>query len=153
MKNFAQKEESELVGFSIAVLDDFIPEAGEVLRLSQLLFTDTKALPTSIRFPKNSHHTTLANLPKYWLIHQQKLPANINLLDIETTSIAQVKTEDRGLELKTFRGNEVSTHHYTLTSENSAPINVWLAVNENNTPYFFELKIDNNGLFTIKRKL
>ena len=58
MKNFAQKEESELVGFSIAVLDDFIPEAGEVLGLSQLLFTDTKALPTSIRFPKNSHHIT-----------------------------------------------------------------------------------------------
>jgi hypothetical protein len=93
-------------------------------------------------------------LPKYWLIHQQKLPANINLLDVETTSIAQMKTEDKGLELKTFRGNGVSTHHYTLTSENSAPINVWLAVNENNTPYFFELIIDNNnGLFTIKRKL
>jgi hypothetical protein len=154
MKNFAQKEESDLVSFSIAVLDDFIPEAGEVLGLSQLLFTDTKALPTNIRFPKNSHHTTLANLPKYWLIHQQKLPANINLLDVETTSIAQMKTEDKGLELKTFRGNGVSTHHYTLTSEYSAPINVWLAVNENNTPYFFELIIDNDiGLFTIKRKL
>jgi hypothetical protein len=63
-----------------------------------------------------------------------------------------MKIEDKGLEVKTLGENEVSTHHYTLTSENSAPINVWLAVNENNTPYFFELKMDNNGLFTIKRK-
>jgi hypothetical protein len=153
MKNFAQKEESELVDFSIAILDDLIPEAGQALGLSQLLLSDTKALPTSVRFPKNSHHTTLANLPKYWLIHQQKLPAKINLLDIETTSITQMKTEYIGLDVRTWSGNEVSTNHYTLTSENSTPVNIWLAVNDNNTPYFFELKIENsNGFFTIKRK-
>ena len=64
-----------------------------------------------------------------------------------------MKTENKGLVLKTFRGNQVSTNHYTLTSENSAPVNIWLAVNDNNTPYFLELKIENNnGLFTIKRK-
>ncbi|MFT7089576.1 MAG: hypothetical protein ACJAU4_001393 [Glaciecola sp.] len=153
IKNFTQQEESELVGFSIAVLDNFIPEAGEVLGLSQLVLSDTKAIPISIRFPKNSHHTTLANLPKYWSSHQQKLPAKIQLLDMETTSITQMKTESRGGEVKTLGGGEVSTHHYTLTSENSAPLNIWLAVNENQIPYFFQIKIYNkNGLFTIKRK-
>ena len=36
MNNFAQKEESELVGFSIALLDDLIPEAGQALGPSAL---------------------------------------------------------------------------------------------------------------------
>lgn len=153
IKNFAQHEENELIGFSIAILDDLIPEAGQVLGLSQLLLSDTQAIPTSVRFPKNSHHTTLANLPKYWLIHQQKLPTKINVLDIETTSITQMKTQYIGLDLKTFGGIESSTHHYTLTSENNPPVNIWLGVSENNIPYFHELKIDNNnGFFTIKRK-
>ena len=153
IKNFAEKEESELLGFSIAVLDNLIPQAGEVLGLSQLLFADTKAAPTSLRLPKNSHHTTLANLPKYWSIHQQTLPTEIRLLDIETTSITQMKTEDLGLKVKTLGGNEVSTNHYTLTSENGAPLNIWLAVDENHIPYIFELQIDNEkGPFIIKRK-
>jgi hypothetical protein len=151
IKNFAEKEESELLGFSIAVLGNFIPQAGEVLGLSQLLFADTKAVPTSIRLPKNSHHTTLANLPKYWSIHRQTLPAEIRLLDIETTSITQMKTEYLGLKVKTLGGNEVSTNHYTLTSENRAPLNIWLAVDENDIPYIFELQIDNEkGPFIIK---
>jgi hypothetical protein len=153
IKDLAQQEESDLIGFSIAVLDDFIPKASEVLGLSQLLLADTKARPTSIRVPKNLHHTTIANLPKYWSIHQQTLPAKIQLLDIETTSITQMKTEYRGLEVKTLGGDEVPTHHYTLTSENSAPLNIWLAVNENHIPYFFELKTNrNSGDFIIKRK-
>jgi hypothetical protein len=153
IQNFSQKEDSELVGFSIAVLDNFIPQAGEVLGLSQLLLSDKKAVPTGVRFPKSSHHTTLANLPKYWSIHQQELPGKINVLDIETSSITQMKTENRGSELKAFGGNEVATHHYTLSSENNPPIDVWLAVNENGIPYFFELKKDNDkGLLTIKRK-
>ena len=64
-----------------------------------------------------------------------------------------MKTEYIGLDVRTWSGNEVSTNHYTLTSENSTPVNIWLAVNDNNTPYFFELKIENsNGFFTIKRK-
>lgn len=153
IKNLAQQEENELIGFSFAILDDLIPEAGQVLGLSKLLLSDTKAVPTSVRFPKNSHHTTLANLPKYWLIHQQKLPTKINVLDIETTSITQMKTEYIGLDVKTLGGNKAITHHYTLASEKNAPVNVWLAVSENNIPYFHELKIDNNnGFFTIKRK-
>jgi hypothetical protein len=153
IKNFREKEEGELVNFSIAILDNLIPEVGEVLGLSLLLFSDTKAVPTSVRLPKNSHHTTLANLPKYWSIHRQKLPAKIQLLDIETTSITQMTTENRGIKVKTYGGNEVSTNHYTLTSENSAPLDIWFAVNEHNIPYFLELKIDNkNGLVTIKRK-
>jgi hypothetical protein len=153
IKNFREKEEGELVNFSIAILDNLIPEVGEVIGLSLLLFSDTKAVPTSIRLPKNSHHTTLANLPKYWSIHRHKLPAKIQLLDIETTSIAQMTTENRGIKVKTYGGNEVSTNHYTLTSENSTPLDIWFAVNEHNIPYFLELKIDNkNGLVTIKRK-
>jgi hypothetical protein len=152
IQNLAQQEESGLVDFSFAVLGNFIPAAGEVIGLSQLFLSDTNVAPTSTRFPKDSQDTTLANLPKYWSIHQQKLPSNINLLDITTTSITEMKIEDKGLEVKTLGDNEVSTHHYTLTSENNAPINVWLAVNEYNTPYFFELKMDNNGLFNIKRK-
>jgi hypothetical protein len=154
MKNFAQKEESELVGFSIAILDNLIPEAGLAVGLSQLLTPDTKALPKSVRFPKTSHHTTLANLPKYWLINQKKLPAKINLLDIETTSITEMKTEYIGLDVRIYNGNEVPTNHYTLSSQSLAPINIWLAVNDDNTPYCFELKIENNnGLFTITRTL
>jgi hypothetical protein len=154
IKNFAEKEESELLGFSIAVLDNFIPQAGEVLGLSQLLFADTKAAPISLRLPKKSHHTTLANLPKYWSIHRQTLPAEIRLLDIETTSITQMKTEDLGLKMKTLGGNEVSTKHYALTSETKPPLNIWFAVDENDIPYIFELQIANsNGLFTIKHKM
>jgi len=154
IKNLSEKEESELLGFSIAVLDNFIPQAGQVLGLSQLLFSDTKATPTSLRLPKNSHHTTLANLPKYWSTNRQTLPAEIRLLDIETTSITQMKTEDLGRKVRTLGGNEVSTNHYTLTSEKRAPLNIWLAVDENDIPYIFELQIANsNGLFTIKHKI
>lgn len=154
IKNLAENEENELLGFSIAVLDNIIPQAGEVLGLSQLLFADKKAVPTSVRLPKNSHHTTLANLPKYWSIHRQTLPAELRLLDIETTSITLMKTEDLGLKVKTLGGNEVSTKHYALTSENRPPLNIWLAVDENDIPFIFELQITNsNGLFTIKHKI
>ena len=34
IKDFSQKEESDLVGFSIAFLDDFIPEVSQVIGLS-----------------------------------------------------------------------------------------------------------------------
>jgi hypothetical protein len=62
-------------------------------------------------------------------------------------------TKNQGIKVKTFGANEVLTNHYTLTSENNAPLDIWLAVNENNVPYFLELTIDNkNGLVSIKRK-
>jgi hypothetical protein len=154
IQNLAQEEEDGLVGFSFAVLGNLIPAAGEVIGLSQLFLSDTNAAPTSTRFPKDSQDTTLANLPKYWSIHQQTLPAVIRLLDIESISISQMKTEDQGVEVRTLGSNEVSTKHYTLTSENRPPLNIWLAVDKNDIPYIFELQVANStGLFTIRHKI
>ncbi|MFT5549537.1 MAG: hypothetical protein ACI9CO_001464 [Candidatus Azotimanducaceae bacterium] len=154
IENQTQKEESEIVGLSMAVLNGLVPTLGEAIGVSQLLFSDKKAEPISIRLPKNSYHTTLAHLPKYWSIQQKKLPAKINILDRETISVLHMDVEDRGLEVMSFNGTKVSTNHYILVSKNRAPLNIWLAVNENNTPYFFQLKgEDEDGFFTIKLKL
>jgi hypothetical protein len=153
IENQEQKEEQELLGFSLAVLNNIIPQAGEILEFSQLLFSDEKVTPKSIRIPKHSHHTTLTHLPNYWSSQQQSLPIKINLLDIETVSIAQMDVQHQGPETKTLNGTEVLTHHYTLTSQESAPVNIWLAINGNNMAYFFELKLESdNGIFTIKLK-
>jgi hypothetical protein len=41
----------------------------------------------------------------------------------------------------------------TLTSQKSSPVNIRLAINDNNIAYFFELKLESeDGNFTIRRK-
>ena len=151
IENQVQKDEQELLGLSLAVLSNIIPVAGEAIGLSQLLFSDKKVVPKSIRVPKHSHHTTLTHLPKYWSTQQQTLPAKINLLDIETISIASMDIQYQGLEIKMLSGTKVLTHHYTLTSKSRAPLNIWLAINDNNIAYFFELEVeDESGVFTMK---
>lgn len=153
IENQVQKDEQELLGLSLAVLSNIIPVAGEALGFSQLLFSDRKVVPKSIRVPKHSHHTTLTHLPKYWSTQQQTLPAKINLLDIETISIAPMDIQHQGLKIKTLSGTKVLTHHYTLTSQNRAPVNIWLAINDNNIAYFFELEGENeSGVFTMRLK-
>jgi hypothetical protein len=38
-------------------------------------------------------------------------------------------------------------------SENNEPLNIWLAVNGSNIPYFFQLQgKDEHGFFTVKLK-
>lgn len=153
IENQDQKEEQELVGFSLAVLNNIIPQAGQILGFSQLLFSDEKVEPKSIQVPKNSHHTTLTHLPSYWLSQQQKLPAKINLLDIETISITEMDVQQQGSKIKTLNGTKVLTHHYTLSSQERPPVNIWLSINDNNIAYFFELKLESdNGVFTMRLK-
>lgn len=145
-----QHEESELIGLSVAVLNNLVPQAGEVIGVSQLLFSDKKVEPMSIRLAKSAYHSTLAHLPIYWSTQQQKLPAQIKLLDTEAVSVVLMDVEDKGVEIKTFKGAKISTKHFILASKGTAPLNIWLAVNKDNIPYFFQLKgEDDDGLFTI----
>jgi len=110
-----------------------------------------KVLDTTI--PKNSYHTTLAHLPKYWSIQQQKLPGHLNLLDFKSLSVVRMYIEDKGLEVREYRSAKIPTRHYTLISENNEPLNIWLAVNENNIAYLFQLQgKDEYGDFTIQVK-
>lgn len=153
IEDHQQREESELIGLSVAVLDNLIPQVGEIIGVSQLLFSDKKVEPMSIRLAKSSYHTTLAHLPIYWSTQQQKLPAQIKLLDKETVSVVLMDVEDKGVEIKTLREAKISTKHFILASKSTAPLNIWLAVNEDNIPYFFQLKgEDDDGLFTISLK-
>jgi hypothetical protein len=148
-----QREESELIGLSVAALNSFVPQVGEIIGVSKLLFSDKKIEPMSIRIAKSSYHTTLVHLPIYWSTQQQKLPAHIKLLDKETISVVLMDVEEKGVEIKTLKGDQISTKHYILTSKTTAPLSIWLAVNEDNIPYFFKLKgEDEDGLFTISLK-
>ena len=148
-----QQEASKLVNLSVAVLDNFVPQVGQIIGVSTLLFSNEKIEPVSIRLAKSSYHTTLAHLPIYWSTQQQKLPAQIKLLDKEMISVVSMDIEDKGIEIKTFKDVKISTRHYILTSKDTAPLSIWLALNENDTPYFFQLKgKDKDGLFTIKLK-
>jgi hypothetical protein len=150
----AQKEEMEVVGLSMAVLNNFVPAADEAVGLTHLLLSDGTVTPQSLLVSKGSHHTTWAHLPQYWSKQKLTLPSKINLLDIETISIEQIDVEYRGLQVKTLNDTRVLTNHYSLVSENSESLNIWLAVNENDVPYFFQLSgEDQNGSFTIKLKL
>jgi hypothetical protein len=151
--NKTKKEEMEVVGLSMALLNNLVPAAGEAIGLTHLLFSDSTGTPPSRLFPKGSHHTTLAHLPQYWSNQKLTLPAKISLLDIETISIGQIEVEYRGLQVKTLNDTRVLTNHYSLVSENSESLNIWLAVNENDVPYFFQLSgEDQNGSFTINLK-
>jgi hypothetical protein len=68
-------------------------------------------------------------------------------------SVVSMDIEDKGIEIKTFKDVKISTRHYILTSKDTAPLSIWLALSESDTPYFFQLKgKDKDGLFTIKLK-
>ncbi|MBL4673249.1 MAG: hypothetical protein JKX81_13410 [Arenicella sp.] len=153
IENQEQREEGELVGFSIAVLDSIIPAIGEVLAVSQLVFSDTTNAPVNIRFPKKSYHTTLAHLPKFWSLEQQKLPSQLNLLDNQSMSVVQMEVDYKGVEAQMLKGIEISTKHYTLSSKDRESFEIWLALYERNIAYYFQLKgEDEDGPFTIKLK-
>jgi hypothetical protein len=148
-----QHAESELIGLSLAVLGNLIPQVGEVIGVSQLLLSDKKVEPISMLLAKSWYHSTLAHLPIYWSTRQKKLPTRIKLLDKKTVSVMLMNVEDKGVEFRILNGAEVSTKHYILSSKGTAPLNIWLAVNKDNIPYFFQLKGgDDDGLFTISLK-
>ncbi len=148
-----QHAESELIGLSLAVLGNLIPQVGEVIGVSQLLLSDKKVEPISMLLAKSSYHSTLAHLPIYWSTRQKKLPTRIKLLDKKTVSVMLMNVEDKGVEFRILNGAEVSTKHYILSSKGTAPLNIWLAVNKDNIPYFFQLKGgDDDSLFTISLK-
>ena len=103
--------------------------------------------------PRASYHNTLAHLPIYWSIRKQTLPTKIDRLDLKSHSVLQIYIEDKGLEVRGFRNTKTSTNHYTLMSENNGPLNIWLAVNGSNIPYFFQLQgKDEHAFFTVKLK-
>jgi hypothetical protein len=153
IENQQQKKEGELVGFSMGVLSSVIPVVGEVLAVSELVLSGNTNAPTNMRFLETSYHTTLLNLPTFWSLQQQILPLEINLLDNETISIIPMKVEHKGIDVEMLDGVEISTTRYTLSTQDSAPLEIWLALDENNIAYYFQLKgEDDDGPFTIKLK-
>jgi hypothetical protein len=152
IQNVTEKEEDEFAGAALALASNIIPGLGNVLGVAQLFLSDDDGQPENIRFPASTYDTSFSNLPFYWSSKQHKLPAQLNLFDSEKLAITAFHIEDLGQ--KTVQlisgGGTVETSHYKFQAPKGKPMEVWLAVSDHNSPYFYQVVgVDDDGSFHI----
>jgi hypothetical protein len=150
VQNVTEKEEEEFAGAALALASNMIPVLGNALGVAQLFLSDADATPQNSRFPASTYDTSFANLPFYWSSKQHNLPAQLNLFDSEKLAITTFHIEDLGQKIVQLisGGGTVQTSHYKLQPRKGQPIEVWLAVSDHNSPYFYQVVgIDDDGPF------
>ena len=152
VENVSEKEEGEFLGTAVAVASNLVAGLGNVLAVTQLLFSDNDAPLDNLRIPANTYDTSFANLPFYWTSKEHSLPAELKLFDSSTLAIDTYQVEYLGT--KTFQqGSEESVvvaSHFKFVPEKGADLEIWFAVNTNNSPYFYQLAgADEDGPFQI----
>jgi hypothetical protein len=151
VENVSEKEEGEFLGTAVAVASNLVGGLGNVLAVTQLLFSDSNAPLDNLRIPANMYDTSFANLPFYWSSNEYNLPAELKLFDSSTLEINTYQLEYIGTE--TFQqgsaDSAVVASHFKFVPETGADLEVWLAVS-NNAPYFYQLAgADEDGPFQI----
>lgn len=152
VQNVTEKEEEELAGTALALASNMIPGLGNALGVAQLLLSDDDAQPENLRFPASTYDTSFSNLPFYWSSKQHNLPAQLNLFDSEKLAITAFHIEDLGQKIVQLSsgGGAVETSHYKLQAPKGQPMEVWLAVSDHNSPYFYQVVgVDDDGPFHI----
>jgi hypothetical protein len=152
VQNLTEKEEEEFVGATLAFASNIVPGLGDVLGVAQLLFSDNETQPDNLRFSTSAYDTSFSNLPFYWSSKQNNLPTQLNLFDSVKLAVKTYQIEYLGQ--KTFQsGSEeevVITSHYKLQASKDQSLEVWLASNEQNSPYFYQIVgADDGGPFHI----
>jgi hypothetical protein len=152
VENMSEKDEAELVGVGVTVASGLVAGLGNVIAVTQLLLADNDAPLDSVRIAANTYDSSFANLPFYWTSSGYSLPAELSLFDSGTLSVNALQVEYLGTE--TFQqGAEQSVvvaSHFKLFAENGSELEVWLAVSDKNSPYFYQLAgTDDDGPFQI----
>jgi hypothetical protein len=152
VQNVTEKEEEELAGTALALASNMIPGLGNALGVAQLFLSDDDAQPENLRFLASTYDTSFSNLPFYWSSKQHNLPAHLNLFDSEKLAITAFHIEDLGQKIVQLSsgGGAVETSHYKLQAPKGQPMEVWLAVSDHNSPYFYQVVgVDDDGPFHI----
>lgn len=153
VRSVSEHDNKELVGLMTNIGGLFIPEAGGVMGV--VFGTHSTTSRKNVRFPQDSHHSSLNNLPFYWLKNSKNFPDKINILDSDDLSIYKMSVEYLGVEEVKTRRRLFSAKHYVLKSkktflEKREPLHIWLAVRRG-IPFFVQLKgKDNDGFFHVK---
>ena len=152
VENISDKEEGEFLGLATAVASNLVSGLGNVIAVTQLLFSDSGTPLENARIAANTYDTSFANLSFYWASKQYSLPAELNLFDSSTLAVNTFHVEDFGA--KTFQqdseGSVVVASHFKFLTENGQDLEVWLAVSDENHPYVYQLAgTDDDGPFQI----
>ena len=152
VENLSEKEQGEFLGVAVAVASNLVAGLGDLLAVTQLLFSDSSAPIDNIRISASAYDTSFVNLPLYWASKEYKLPAKLNLFDSSTLEINTYDVEYLGT--KTFRlGPEESfvvASYFKFAPKTGPQIEVWFAVSNDNSPYFYQVAgADDDGPFQI----
>ncbi len=154
IKKLSEIEEQQFVDLSVGLISSMIPNVGDVISISQLIFSDSDGKKDSFRIDKDSYDTTFSNMPFYWQKNQYQFPAELTILDTDTLSVYSVKTEFMGTE-KNIKTQSIggTKHHYRMTPPEGKHFDIWVAVDAQNTPHLVQLIAeDKDGEFKIKIK-
>lgn len=152
VENLTEKEEGEFIGAAAAIASNMVAGLGNVLAITQLFLSDADAPPNNVRVSTSTYETSFANLPFYWMGKQYKLPAVLSLFDSGTLAVNTFDTQFLGEQAFQLGSKEgaVITSHYKLTTEDGPDLEIWLAVSERKSPYFYQLTgTDSDGPFQI----
>jgi hypothetical protein len=152
VENLTEKEEGEFIGAAAAIASNMVAGLGSVLAITQLFLSDADAPLNNVRMSTSTYETSFANLPFYWMGNQYKLPAVLSLFDSGTLAVNTFDTQYLGAQTFQLDSKEgaVVTSHYKLTTEDGPGLEIWLAVSERKSPYFYQLTgADSDGPFQV----
>ncbi|MFT4712309.1 MAG: hypothetical protein ACI8W1_000787 [Candidatus Azotimanducaceae bacterium] len=155
VQNVTEKEEGEFVSAALTLGNSMVTGLGNALGVVQLLFSDSEAEPKNLRFATSTYDTSFSNLPFYWESNQLNLPAQINLFDSEKLAVNTYNVEYLGKKSvqNSSVEREVVASHYKLQALDGQQIEVWLAINDYNSPFFLQIVgADGDGPYHIKLK-
>lgn len=158
IKKLSEIQEQQFIDISVGLLANMVSNVGEIIAISQLIFSDdeeaTESLQKNLRIDKTSFDTTFISIPHLWQNNQYQFPAEMTILDTELLSVYPAKIEYVAKEfLMNTESHEVLTDHYRIMPPKSAPIDIWLAKDPQNVPHFVQIVgEDKDGKFKIKLK-
>lgn len=115
--------------------------------------SETKASPLSVCCSNRDYDISFSYLPFYWLDQQQSLPKSIKTFDVESLAVEAFSIEDLGVDTVQSKSTSITAKHYSLSQTNSKPLDIWLALNDQDIPYFVQMAgHDDGGSFRILLK-
>ena len=147
VKNTSQKEIDEFAALSVEISNLLLPNLGQILSLSQQIFSGSQGNASGVRFARSQFDTTANQLPLFIQSYQGKeLPALVNILDTETLKINESTLKDFGDESIQIGGQAMSTRHVQISDASSDPAHIWISTQGSFIPYIAQFTGTDDGL-------
>lgn len=143
VKNTSSREKQALVSQAETVsgilTPDYVPDFGEIVAITDSLFTDRQLRSQDSIYTHQDFDTTESNLPFFVQAFGDKsLPGSLRLLDTQRLEISRVKLSDHGFDTLKIGGKNIRCRHLQISDSKSEPTQFWLYAEPPSIPFLVQ---------------